>query len=136
MSNYAINKEFDYVTDVDTSDLAAKKHLITLKAEVDKLNIGKLVNIPSSLNNLKTKGDDLDIGELKIVPVDLKLSDVLDNEVIKNTNFNTLKTKVNNLHKKIPDAITFIYINQHNTDKQNLQKKLEMLLKKYQIRVV
>ena len=102
-----------------------------MKAEVDKLDIGKLVNIPSSLNNLKTKGDDLDIGELKIVPVDLKLSDVLDNEVIKNTNFNTLKTKVNNLHKKIPDAITFIYINQHNTDKQNLQKKLEMLLKKY-----
>ena len=136
MSNYAINKEFDYVTDVDTSDLAAKKHFIALKAEVDKLDIGKLVNIPSSLNNLKTKGDDLDIGELKIVPVDLKLSDVLDNEVIKNTNFNTLKTKVNNLHKKIPDAITFIYINQHNTDKQNLEKKLEMSLKRYQIRVV
>ena len=79
MSSYAINKEFDYVTDVDTSDLAAKKHFIAFKAEVDKLDIGKLVNIPSSLNNLKTKGDDLDIGKLKIVPVGLKLSDVLDN---------------------------------------------------------
>ena len=29
-----------------------------------------------------------------------KLSDVLDNEVVKNTKFNTLKTKVNNLDKK------------------------------------
>ena len=35
-----------------------------------------------------------------IVRVDLKkLSDVVDNEVVKNTKINTLKTKVNNLEK-------------------------------------
>ena len=65
-----------------------------MKAEVDKLHINKLTNIPTSLNNLKTKVNDLDIGKLKTVPVGLKkLSDVVDNEVIKNTKFNTLKTK-------------------------------------------
>ena len=37
--------------------------------------------------------------------------------------FNTLKTKVNSLEKKIPDATTLIHINQYNTDKQNLEKK-------------
>ena len=38
-----------------------------------------------------------------IVRVDLKkLSDVVDNEFVKNTKFNTLKTKVNNLEKKNP----------------------------------
>ena len=47
----------------------------------------------------------------------------------KNTKFNTLKTKVNNLEKKIPEATTLICINQYNTDKQNLKQKL--LMKKW-----
>ena len=77
------------------------------------------------MNNLKTKVDDLDVGKLKTVPVDYeKLSDVVGNEVLKNTKFNTLKTKVNKLEKKIPYATTLIYINQYNTDKQNLEKKI------------
>ena len=50
-----------------------------MKAEVDKLDIDKPVNITSSLNNLKTKVDNLDVGKLKTVPVDLKkFSDVAD----------------------------------------------------------
>ena len=53
------------------------------------------------MNNLKTKIDYLDVGKLKTVPIDLKkLSDVVDNEAVKNTKFNTLKTKVNTLEKK------------------------------------
>ena len=75
------------------------------------------------MNNLKTKVGDLDFDKLKSVPADLKkLSDVADNEVVKKK-FNTLKTKVNSLEKKIPDATTLIHINQYNTDKQNLEKK-------------
>ena len=58
LSNYATKKELDYATGVDTSDLAAKKDFIALKDEVDKLDINNLVNIPTSLNNLKTKVDD------------------------------------------------------------------------------
>ena len=49
--------------------------------------INKLTNVSASLNNLKTKVDHLDVGKLKTVPVDLKkLSDVADNEVVKNKN--------------------------------------------------
>ena len=82
-----------------------------MKAEVDKLDINKLVNVLTSLNNLNTKLDNLDVGKLKTVPIDLKkLSDVV--EVVKNTKFNTLKRKVNNLEKKIPEATTLIHINQ------------------------
>ena len=56
---------------------------------------------------------------MKTVPVDWKkLRDVVDNEVVKDTKFNTLKTKVNNLEKKIPDGPTLIQVNQYNTDKQ------------------
>ena len=90
-----------------------------------------MVNVSTSLNNLITKEDDLDFGKLKTALVDLKkLSDVVDNEVAKNTKFNTLKTKVNNLEKKIPDATTLIHINQYNTDKQNLEKKIRDVDKK------
>ena len=66
-----------------------------MEAEVDKLDFNKPTNVPTNLNNLKTKVDDLDVGNLKTFPVDLKkLSDV-DNEVVKNTKFNTPKAKVN-----------------------------------------
>ena len=48
----------------------------------------------------------------------------------------SLFTFVNSLEKKSPDRTTLIHINQYNADKQNLEKKLEMLIKKYHIRVV
>ena len=76
------------------------------------------------MNNLKTNVNDLDDGKLKNVPGDLKkISDLVDNEVDKNRKFNTLKTKVNSLEKKIADATASININQYNTDKQILEKK-------------
>ena len=71
LSNYATKKK-EHTKGVDTPDLADKKDFIVLKAEVDKLDSAKLVNVPTNLNNLKTKVDDLDDGKLKMVPVDLK----------------------------------------------------------------
>ena len=60
------------------------------------MDINKLGNLPTSLNNLKAKVNDLDFGILKTVPADLKkLSDVVANEVVKDAKFKTLKTKVN-----------------------------------------
>ena len=50
LPNYATKKELDNATGVDASDLAVEKDYITLKAEVDKLDISKLVNVPTSLN--------------------------------------------------------------------------------------
>ena len=56
-----------------------------MKVEADKLDIAKLVNVPSSFNNLKTKVDDLDEGKSKTVSADSKkLSNVVDNEVVAN----------------------------------------------------
>ena len=57
-------------------DHATKKCFTALKAEVDKSDINKLVNVPTSLNNLKTKVNNLDLAKLKTVLVALKtLSD-------------------------------------------------------------
>ena len=89
------------------------------------------------MNNLKTKVDGIDVGKLKTVPIDLKiLSDVVGNKVVKNKTFNTLKTKVNKLDKKISDATTLIHINQYKTDKQDLEEKLKMLIEKLQMLLV
>ena len=75
--------------------------------------MNKLVNVPTSLNNLKAKEHYLDVGKLKTLSVDLKkLSDVVDNQVPKNIRFNKLNTKVNKLDKKILDATALICINQ------------------------
>ena len=61
----------------------------------------------------KKNENDLDVGKSKSVPVDLKkLSDVVDNAVIKNKKFKTLKAKVNNLENNIPNTTTLIDINQ------------------------
>ena len=87
-----------------------------------------MVNLPTSLNDLKTNVENLDVGQLKTTPVVFKkYSHVVDNEVLKNIIFNTIKTKINSLEKEIPDATTLIHINQYKTDKQNVQKKLEKL---------
>ena len=72
MSNYTTKKELDNATGVDSSDLAAKKDFIALKAEVDKLDNNKLTNVSNSLNNLTTKVNHLDVGKLKTIPVHLK----------------------------------------------------------------
>ena len=86
-----------------------------MRAEVEKLDITQFVNVPTSLNILKTKVDDLDPSKLRTFTVDLKnLSDVFDTEVVKNTKANTFQTKVNNLDMKIPDAISLNQINQYN----------------------
>ena len=72
LSNYATKKELDHATCVDTSDLAVNKDFIALKSKVDKLDVNKLINVPTSSNNLKTKVVDSDVSKLKPVTVDLE----------------------------------------------------------------
>ena len=87
----------NHAAGIDTSNLAAKRDYIALKAEIDKLDINRLANVPTGLNNLKAKVDDLDLHKFKTVPVDLKkLSDIVSKELVKKVVYNKLNTKVNN----------------------------------------
>ena len=102
--------------------------------KLKKLGINKKVHVTTSFNNVKTNIDDLDVGKLKTVPVDLKqINYVVKNEVVKNTKFITLTTKVNKSDKKIPDKTALIHINQCNRDTENLDKKLEVSIKKLDV---
>ena len=49
-----------------------KDNLANIQSEVDKLDIDKSKNLPSSLNSLKSKVDKLDVDKLMTVPVKLK----------------------------------------------------------------
>ena len=46
------------------------------------------------------------------------------------TKFGILETTVNKIYKKISDVTTLIHINQYNTDKNNLEKKIGYVDKK------
>ena len=78
VSNYVTKVDLKNATGVNTSKFTKKIDLVNLKSNADKLDIGKLKNVPTDLSNLKSTVDKLDADKLVPVPVDLsKLSDVV-----------------------------------------------------------
>ena len=94
LSYYATKSDLKNATGIDTSKLAEKSDLVSLKAEVDKLDIDKLKNVPINLSNLKSKADKLDIVKLETTPIDLsELSNVVKMRLLKRLNI-ILKSKI------------------------------------------
>ena len=62
-----------------------KNDFISLIDEIDKLDIPKLFNVPTNLENLKTKVDNLGVDELKNEQEHAwkKITDIVDNEAVK-----------------------------------------------------
>ena len=83
---------------VDVSSFALKSNLASLKTDVDKLDIDKLVPVP----------DDL-----------AKLSNVVKNYVVNKTVYDKLVAKVNNI-----DTTGFVLKITHDTDKSDLENKI------------
>ena len=58
-------------------------------------------NVPTNLNNLKSKVDKLDADKLVFIPVDLsKSSNVVKNDAVKK---DVYSAKIKNIEDKIPD---------------------------------
>ena len=76
LSNYVIKTDLKNISHVDVSSFALKSNLASLKTEVDKLDVDKLVPVSVDLS---------------------KLSDVVKNDVVKETEYNKLVTKVDNI---------------------------------------
>ena len=73
LANYATKTDLKNITHVDVTSYASKTNLAALKTEVDKIDIDKL----------------------KTTPVDLaKLSNVVQNDVVKKTDCNTKVTSI------------------------------------------
>ena len=98
ISNQATKSDIKNISHIDTSSFALKTNLANLKTEVDKLDIDKLVPVPADLS---------------------KLSNVVNNDVVRKTDYDKLKTKVNNI-----DSSDFVLKTKHQTDKTELEIKI------------
>ena len=91
LSNYVTKTDVKNIAHVDTSSFASKTSLASLKTDVDKLDIDKLVPVPVDLS---------------------KLSDIVKNDVAKRTEYDKLVAKVNSI-----DASGFVLKTKYDTDK-------------------
>ena len=98
LSNYETKTDLKNVTHVDTSSFALKTNLAILKAEVDKLDIDKLVPVPVDLS---------------------KPSDVVKNDVVKKTVYDKLVAKVNSI-----DTRRYVLKVKYDTDKSEIEIKI------------
>ena len=98
LSSYATKIYLKNITHIDTSNFALKTNLASLKTEVDKLNIHKLVPVPVNLS---------------------KLSDVVKKDVVKKAVYDKLAAKVKNI-----DTSNFVLKTKYQTNKTELEKKI------------
>ena len=104
LSNYATKTDLKEAAGIYTCNFALKSNLASLKTDVDKLDIDKLIPAPVDLS---------------------KLSDVVKNDVVKKTVYDKLVTKVNNA-----DISGFVLNTKYDTDKSDLEKKISNADKK------
>ena len=98
LSNYATKEDIKNITHVDTSSFALKTNLSSLKTEVDKLGIDKLVPVPTDLS---------------------KLFNVVQKDVVKKAAYNKLDAKADNI-----DTNDFALKTKYDTDKAELENKI------------
>ena len=95
LSNYATKADIENISHVDTSSFALKTNLASLKTEVDKLDIDKLVPVPIGLS---------------------KLSDIVKNDVVKKDVYDKLVAKVNGIATS-----GFVLQTKYDNDKSELE---------------
>ena len=98
LSNYPTKTDLKNISHVDASSFALKSNLASLKTEVNKLDIDKLTPVPNDL---------------------AKLSNIVKNDVVKNTVYDKLVGKVDNI-----DTTGFVLKTTYDTDKSDLEKKI------------
>ena len=98
LSNYATKTDLKNATHVNTSSVALKTNLDNLKTEVDKLEIDKLIPVPTDLSNLRN---------------------VVRNDVVKKTVYDKLVAKVYNI-----DTSGFVLKTKYHADKTELENKI------------
>ena len=98
LSNYATKLDIKNILHVNTSSFALKTNLANLKTEVGKLYIDKLVPLPVDLR---------------------KLSDVVENGVVKKDVYDKLVAKIDNI-----DTSGFVLKTKYDADQSELENKI------------
>ena len=130
LRNYATKEDLKNITHVDTSSFALKTNLASLKTEADKLDISKLITVPTDLSKLTNKvANDLveetDFNNLKN-KVDKNKTDNENLEAKDNNNDTTKKTSINNLKTKVDgiDLTKYVLKSNYDTNIGNLELKI------------
>ena len=80
----------------------------------------------TDLASLKFKVGNLDPDNLKIIPVDLiKISNAVNNNVLKKTVYDKLVINVDAIDTKIPTTSGLVTKTRYDSDKQSLEKNIE-----------
>ena len=103
LSNYAMKNDIRDITHIDASGFASKTNLAALKTEVDKIDTDKLKTVPNDL---------------------AKLSNV-KNDVVKKTDYNTLKSKVDGI-----EVSKYVGGTKYETDGKAIYDKIDPVKKK------
>ena len=69
LSNYTTKSWRKNATGADISNFAKKANLASLKSDVEKLDMNKLVKPPSGLTSLESKVDNVDFDKLKLLKI-------------------------------------------------------------------
>ena len=130
LKNYATKEELKNIIHVDTSSFALKTNLASLKTEVDKLDIPKLITVPTDLSKLTNKVtndlvEETDFNSLK-TKVDKNETNSDNLESIINENDPAIKTIVNNLKTKVDgiDLTDYVLKSNYDTKIGNLELKI------------
>ena len=104
LSNYATKTDLKDITNVDPGSFAAKTNLAALKTEIDKINTDKLKTVPNDLT---------------------KLSNVVNNDVVKKNEYNKLVVKVNGI-----DTTNFVSRTKYEKDGSDFEDKITKIDRK------
>ena len=125
LANYATKDDVKNITHVDVSSSATKINLAALKREVDKIDVDKLKRTPADL---------------------AKLSNLVKNDVVKKTDYNTKVTSIENQKAgvtkntadnladitklKAVDTSNFVLKTKLSSDVNTLENKIDSVDKK------
>ena len=104
LANYATKDDVTNITHIDVSSYASKTNLAALKTEVDKIDTDKLKTVPDHL---------------------AKLSNIVKNEVVKKTDYNTLKNKLDGI-----GVSKYVGRSKYETDGKAIYDKIDKVEKK------
>ena len=105
LSNYATKEDIKNITHVDTSSFAWETNLSSLKTEVDKLDIDKLIPAPADLSKLSNEVKNDVVKKTVYNKLVAKVDDIDTSDFMLKTNYNT---KITELENKIPDISNLV----------------------------
>ena len=105
LSNYATKTDIKNISHVDTWSFALKTNLASLKTEVDKLDVDKLVPVPVNLSKLSVVVKDDVVKKDMYDKLIAKVNSINTNDFVLKTKYQTVKTE---LEKKIPNVSNLV----------------------------